>query len=107
MSEVVRITPTETWTTVKTSDGIVSSEIKLSRVGQRYVIEDIILTNEASPSKQFALLQSTRQQIAAGQLLPKGANVQRAHYETPVTAPVGSPVQQATFEPISPEVYRR
>ncbi|QDT35454.1 hypothetical protein Mal48_47310 [Thalassoglobus polymorphus] len=73
MSEVMRISPNQSWIVVHTSDGTISSEIKMVRRGERYVVHDVSMINEASPTKQFAFLQTARQMIAAGQLLPKGA----------------------------------
>ncbi len=88
MSEVVRITPSQSWVIVHTSDGNISSEIKMAREGERYVVHDISMINEASPTNQFLFLQTARQMIAAGQLLPKGATKQ------PVVQASGSILQQ-------------
>lgn len=127
--EVVRIAQQDGWVVVQTSDGVVSADVRLAREGQRYVIHDVVLTNEASPSRQFAFLQNMRQMIATGQVRPKGVNrrseiqqvsgtlqehqsprslqqerpqnrVSPAHYETSDDLP------NARFEPISPDMYR-
>ena len=111
MSEVIRITPAESWMVIHTSDGMISSEIKLAREGNRFVVHDVSLINEASPTKQFAFMKNIRQMIAAGHLLPKGAQPQTVQQasasQTPLIQPVQRPVKPAGFEPIPAEVYNR
>ncbi len=109
MSEVIRVRLGESGVIVHTSDGMISSEITMTREADLYVVHDVSLVNEASPSKQFRFLQSVRQLIAAGQLLPKGAK------QYPVIQASGtiaqpqadSNVHPSAFEPISPAVYSR
>ncbi|MBT5019277.1 MAG: hypothetical protein HON04_11085 [Planctomicrobium sp.] len=111
MSEVIRITPGESWMIVHTSDGMISSEIKLAREGDRFVVHDVSLINEASPTKQFVFMKNIRQMIAAGQLLPRGArrqSVMQASGSQEVESQQEQlPVQSAVFEPIPSEVYNR
>lgn len=117
MSEVIRIAPSGGWITVHTSDGMISSEIKLSREGNQYVIHDVTLTNEASPTKQFDFMKNVRSMISQGELLPKGAQpgsfnrqqtiIQASAVETAGEESQPSPISRAVFEPISPEVYSR
>lgn len=108
MSEVIGIRIGDSEVIVHTSDGMISSEIKMTRKGDRYVIHDISLINEASPTKQFRFLQSVRQLIAAGQLLPKGAKQQFPVIQAAGTreqTQADSQIRPATFEPIAPEIY--
>lgn len=107
LSEVIRIAPGDSWMVVHTSDGLISAEIQLAREGDRYVIHDVSLVNEASPTKQFAFMRSVRQMIAAGQLLPKGAHRETVMQASGETEKNSSGVQSALFEPISPAVYSR
>lgn len=106
MSEVIRVTPGDSWMIVHTSDGIISSEIKMAREGAHYVVHDVSLINEASPTKQFVFLHEIRRMIAAGELLPKGAR-QQPVMQTSAVSGEGSAVQPATFEPINPAIYSR
>lgn len=116
MSEVVRMTPGDGWMIVHTSDGVVSSEVKVAKEHGRYVVHDVTLVDEASPTKQFVLLRNLRQLIATGQLLPKGAHRQPIMQASgfapggednePTPQPTGQVQQAVGFEPISPDVYR-
>lgn len=107
MSEVIRIAPGESWMVVHTSDGMVSSEIKLTREGDHYVVHDVSLINETSPTQQFVFMKNIRQMIAAGHLLPKGAQPEQI---VPVNAiqqqQATQPVQTTGFEPLPAEIYR-
>ncbi len=110
MSEVIGIRIGDSEVIVHTSDGMISSEIKMARDGDRYVIHDVSLINEASPTKQFRFLQSVRESIATGRLLPKGAQQQFPVIQAAGTREqpqAGSQIRTATFEPIAPEIYSR